>query len=547
MSVGMSIRIFTHTTEQVICNNGAQRSRSPGKPAQSSSAWSEYCFAHPEGRQVMAAGGCSRAGLVPLDLTRGRGEFVYASGTPFSSRDPASGDVVATVPSSTVDDVGRAVERARSAAEAGAAWSRDGALRSRVLQRFGSALRSEAERLADLLTREQGKIRSESLAEVASSASMVEYYAGLSRWLAGRALPFGEEADGVILREPVGVVAIITPWNWPITLLVRSLAPALAAGNVCVVKPASLTPAISVEALALLAADKELPRGVLGCVLGPGATVGDALVGSPGVDMVAFTGESKTGASVMQRAATPPKKVALELGGKSANIVFADAGMEKAVAGAQNAIFTTSGQICTAGSRLLVERAIYGEFVDRLVEITVNMRIGDGLDPDVDMGPLVSRGQVKTVLEYLELAREEGTILCGGGVLDVRGCATGSFVAPTIVADLDGCSRVLREEIFGPVLCVQPFESADEAIELANETDFGLAAGLWTRDLDRALRVVRRLRAGTIWVNTYHHFYAEAEDGGFKQSGVGRQQGVEGLYAYTETKHVNFSTAESLW
>ncbi|MDA8037804.1 MAG: aldehyde dehydrogenase family protein [Actinomycetota bacterium] len=495
----------------------------------------------------MSSGELLRASVRPLDLTRSHGDFVQALGTPFDSYDPTTGEVVATVSSSTFEDVERAVERARSAARTNRSWARDGALRGRVLQRFALALRRQADGLAELLVREQGKTRTEALSEVASSASMVEYYAGLSRWLAGRALPFGDEVDGMIFREPMGVVAVITPWNWPITLLVRSLAPALAAGNMCVVKPASLTPAITVEVLALLAADEELPEGAVVCILGPGATVGDALVGSAGVDMVAFTGESKTGESVMQRAAVPPRKVALELGGKSANVVFADASMDKALAGAQNAIFTTSGQICTAGSRLLVERRIHDEFVDRLVELTGRMRVGDGLDPETDMGPLVSRAQVATVLEYVTIAREQGTILCGGEVLDLRSYPNGNFFAPTIVVDLPRDSRVLREEIFGPVLCVQPFDSVEEAIELANDTDFGLAAGLWTQDLDRAFRVIRHLRAGTIWVNTYHHFYAEAEDGGFKKSGVGRQQGVDGLYAYTETKHVSFSTTQRLW
>ncbi|MCL4312891.1 MAG: aldehyde dehydrogenase family protein [Actinobacteria bacterium] len=489
----------------------------------------------------------SRAEFTPMDLTRRYDNFLFASGPPLSSYDPATGEVVATLSSSTITDVSSAVERARIVADRNRNWPRDGALRGRVLHRFALALRNEIDRLAELLTREQGKTIGESLSEITSSANMVEYYAGLSRWLAGRAVPFGEEVDSIIYREPLGVVAVITPWNWPITLLVRSLAPALAAGNVCIVKPASLTPAITVEVLALLAKDEELPEGVLGCVIGAGTTVGDALVASPGVDMVAFTGESKTGMSVMQRAATPPKKLALELGGKSANIVFADANIDKALAGAQNAIFTTTGQICTAGSRLLVEKPIYSEFMDKLVQLTNRMRVNDGLDSSSDMGPLVSRGQLDTVLGYVNLAREEGTIVCGGKVLDLPEYPNGNFLEPTIVVDLPSESRLLKEEIFGPVLCVQPFDDADEAVELANGTDFGLAAGLWTRDLERAFRVIRRLRAGTIWVNTYHHFYAEAEDGGFKQSGVGRQQGVDGLYAYTETKHVNFSTTQTLW
>jgi len=473
-------------------------------------------------------------------------DFVHATGQVTDDLDPATGAVVAQVRQATAADVDTAVRRARTAF-ARSGWRNDGALRARVLSRYAQQLREHTDDLAELLTREQGKTLGEARSEIAGSASMVDYYAGLARAVYGRAIALGDTAHGVILREPAGVVAVITPWNWPLTLLERSLAPALAAGNACVVKPASLTPAITVAGLALLAADPELPGGILTCVTGPGHEIGDALVGHRDVDMVAFTGESVTGAQVMRMAAGQAKKVALELGGKSPNIVFADANLDKALDGALNAIFTTSGQICTAGSRLLVEAAIYDEFTESLVKRAGQLRLGDPLDPDTTLGPLVSASQARTVTEYISLGRAEGTLLAGGGEPQGGILSTGHFVAPAVIADLPPDSRVVREEVFGPVLTVHRFADDAEAIRLAEDTEFGLAAGIWTRDLDRAWRVGRAVRSGTVWINTYHHFYPEAEVGGFRGSGPGRQQGVDGLLEFTETKHLNFDSSATLW
>jgi betaine-aldehyde dehydrogenase len=438
------------------------------------------------------------------------------------------------------------VQRARRAFQS-ARWRNDGALRARVLSRYAERLRQHAADLAELLTREQGKTIGEARSEIAGSADMVDYYAGLARAVYGRAIALSDTAHGVIIREPVGVVAVITPWNWPLTLLQRSLAPALAAGNACVVKPASLTPAITVAGLALLAEDPELPAGILTCVTGPGREIGDALTGHPDVDMIAFTGESGTGAQVMRTAAAQAKKVALELGGKSPNIVFADANLDKALDGAMNAIFTTSGQICTAGSRLLIEASIYDEFVGNLLKRTGQLRLGDPLDPATTLAPLVSAGQARTVTEYVEIGRADGTLLTGGDPPRGGILSTGHFVAPAVIADLPLTSRVVREEVFGPVLTVHRFAGEAEAIQIAEDTEFGLAAGIWTSDLNRAWRVGRAVRSGTVWINTYHHFYPEAEVGGFRSSGLARQQGVDGLLEFTETKHLNFDSAATLW
>lgn len=487
-----------------------------------------------------------RGSWTALRLSRSDYDFVCASGELFESTDPATGELVAILASSTQTDVGDAVNAAREAFFS-STWASEGALRARVLHGFAAALRSERERLAELLTREQGKPIHEARIEVDRSAEMVEYYAGLARVVYGRSAILGPEVQGVILREPVGIVAVITPWNWPLVLLFRSLAPALAAGNAAVVKPASLTSAVSVEALALLAAQPGLPPGVVTSILGSGAVAGDALVGHDGVDMIAFTGETQTGIQVMKRAAEGLRKVALELGGKAPNIVFADANLDKALAGAENAIFTTCGQICTAGSRLLVEETIYDEFVERLAANVQALRIGDGLDESTQLGPVVSAAQRDKILAYIERGKQEGALVAGGGVLEGAPYDAGYFVAPAVFADLPATSSLIRDEIFGPVLTVQRFADEAEAVALANDTEYGLAAGLWTQNLDRAWRVGRAIRAGTIWINTYHHFYDEAEVGGYKRSGIGRQQGIEGLYEFTETKHLNFDGKPTLW
>jgi len=481
----------------------------------------------------------------PDDVPANGSPCIVASGSVFDDIDPTTQELVARVRTSTPADIDYAVSAAR-AAFIRSAWRSDGPLRARVLWHFAEKLRENIGHLSELLTREQGKTIGEARSEVMGAAEMVEYNAGLARALYGRSAVLGEHSHGVVLREPVGVVAVITPWNWPLTLLVRSLAPALAAGNACIVKPASLTPAVSVEALQLLTSDESLPEGILSCLLGPGAVVGEALVSHPGIDMVAFTGESATGAEVMRKSADGVRKVALELGGKSPNIVFADANLDKALDGALNAIFTTSGQICTAGSRLLVEASIYESFIERVVARAGALRAGDPLSAATTLAPLASGHQRQVVRDYIELGRKEGTVLTGE-LPDEPLISQGNFVPATVIADLSHGSRVVQEEIFGPVLTVHSFGDEDEAVALAEDTQFGLAAGVWTSNLDRAWRVGRAVRSGTVWVNTYHHFYAETEVGGFRKSGLGRQQGVEGIHEFTETKHINFDTKPTLW
>jgi betaine-aldehyde dehydrogenase len=487
-----------------------------------------------------------RSGWNVLRLPASHDGFCLAHGEEFDSTDPTDGSLVAVMRSSTLQDVDAAVDRAQHALRT-CDWRNNGAIRARVLLRFAERVRANVDRLAELLTREQGKLLREARTEVLQTAEMVEFYAGLSRVIYGRAIALGDNAHGVVLREPIGIVGVITPWNWPLVLMVRAVAPALAAGNAVIVKPASLTPAITTATLALLAEDPDLPEGILTLILGSGAVVGDALVGHSGVGMIAFTGESSTGINVMKRAADDLRKVSLELGGKSPNIVFADANLDKAVDGALNAAFATTGQICTSGSRLLLEDSIHDQFLARLTDRVKAYRLGDPLRSDTTMAPLVSSGQQRSVQAYVEIGHQDGTLVVAGNLPEDPALAEGAFVAPTIFCDLPATSRLVQEEVFGPVLAVQRFADEDEALRIADDTEFGLAAGIWTTNLDRAWRVGRAVHAGSIWINTYHHFYSETEVGGFRKSGVGRQQGLDGLLEFTETKHLNFDHSPTLW
>ncbi|WP_051389278.1 aldehyde dehydrogenase family protein [Arthrobacter sp. 35W] len=494
----------------------------------------------------MTATFAPRGSWTPVAFDSTLQPFLSASADALATFDPATGGLVARVATSTLGQVDEAVDSAERAFRK-SSWRNDGALRARVLFRWAERMRQQTEQLAELLTREQGKTLGQARGEVLSSISMIEFNAGQARAIYGRSAALKDGVHGVVLREPVGIVAAITPWNYPLNLTIRAVAPALAAGNAVIVKPASLTPAIVIAALALLAQDDDLPDGIVRAVVGSGATVGDRLVTHDGVNMIAFTGDSATGINVMKRGADSLKKVSLELGGKSPNIVFADANLDKALIGAENAIFSSAGQICTAGSRLLLEESIHDEFVERLAARARGMHVGDGLDPATQMGPLVSAGHKQTVWDYVEVANAEGTVVAGGRALEGGPYDDGHFVAPTIVTDLPAGSRLLKEEVFGPVLAVQKFGTEEEAIQIANGTEFGLACGLWTSDLDRSWRVGRAVDAGTIWINTYHHFYGEMEVGGFKKSGIGRQQGIEGLLEFTETKHLNFDSNPTFW
>jgi acyl-CoA reductase-like NAD-dependent aldehyde dehydrogenase len=403
---------------------------------------------------------------------------------------------------------------------------------------MGERLLERLDEVARLETLHNGKPITESKQiEVPIAIECLQYYAGWADKVHGETIPVKGNYLTYTLREPVGVVGAIVPWNFPLVLATWKIAPALACGNTVVVKPASQTP-LTALALGEIALEAGVPPGVLNVITGSGTTVGRAMVEHPGIDKIAFTGDTKTGKEIMRGSAETLKRVTLELGGKSANIVLPDADMESAIRGATIGIFYGKGEVCAAGSRLLVDRSIKDQFVDKLAARTKKMTPGDPMDPKTRFGALSSKSQLERVLEYVETARREGaTLVAGGGRADV-GTGRGYFMQPTVFADVTPCMTIAREEIFGPVLATIEFADVDEAIARANDSIYGLAAAVWTRDIKKAHYVARKLQAGTVWVNTYNVYDTAAPFGGYKQSGFGRELGAHALDHYTQVKSV---------
>ena len=460
-----------------------------------------------------------------------------ASGKTMEVVNPATEEVIATVASADREDVDEAVKAARAALNG--PWGKMSAReRGRLVSRLADRLMEKADEVSRLETLHNGKPIFESRQiEIPAAAECLEYYAGWADKIMGETIPVKGNYLTYTLREPLGVVAAIVPWNFPLLLAAWKVAPALACGNVVILKPASQTPLTAI-ALGEIAVEVGLPPGVLNVITGPGSSVGQAIVEHPGIDKIAFTGDTTTGKGIMRTAADTLKKITLELGGKSPNIVLADADIDAALRGATTGIFYGKGEVCAAGSRLLVDKSIKAEFVDKLAARTKKMVAGDPMDPKTRYGALASKKQLETVQKYVAIARKEGATLVAGGERADIGTGKGYFFQPTVFDNVTPESTISREEIFGPVLATIEFADLDEAIARANDSPYGLAAAVWTRDVKKAHYVARKLQAGTVWINTYNVYDTAAPFGGYKASGFGREMSSHALEHYTQVKSV---------
>ncbi|HEX5473381.1 MAG TPA: aldehyde dehydrogenase family protein [Vicinamibacterales bacterium] len=450
---------------------------------------------------------------------------------------PATEEVIAQVPSAGKDDLDAAVAAAR-AALTGPWGTMSARERGRLVHRLATRLMERVDEVARLETRHNGKPISESRhIEIPAAAECFEYYAGWSDKVMGETIPVKGNYLTYTLREPLGVVGAIVPWNFPLLIAAWKVAPALACGNTVVLKPASQTP-LTALALGEIAVEAGLPPGVLNVITGPGSTLGQAMVEHPGIDKIAFTGDTATGKSIMRSAADTLKKITLELGGKSPNIVLPDADLDAAIRGATVGIFYGKGEVCAAGSRLLVDRSIKDAFMEKLAARARKMVAGDPMDPKTRFGALSSKKQLDTVERYVATGRKEGAELVAGGQRADIGTGKGYFFQPTVFDRVTPEMTIAREEIFGPVLATIEFADLDEAIARANDTPYGLAAAVWTRDIKKAHYVARKLQAGTVWVNTYNVYDTAAPFGGYKASGFGREMGAQALEHYTQVKSV---------
>ena len=468
------------------------------------------------------------------------GESVEAAdGQTFDLVDPATSTTIATAPLGGRADVDRAVEAAQTAFDERKGWANWAAgKRGRSLAKLADLLKKNSEELAWLESRNGGKPITSARGEIIGASLVFDYYAGAANKVYGQTIPVSKPGIDMTLREPIGVVGLIVPWNFPLLMAAWKVAPALAAGNTAILKPASYTPLTAIR-LGELALEAGIPAGVLNVVTGPGGTVGASIAGHPGIGKVAFTGETTTGQEIMRLASGNVKKISLELGGKSPNIVFADADLERFAKESPYSVFDNCGQDCCARSRILVERSVHERVVELFADATRNVKVGDPADDATEVGPLVSAKQRDRVKDYIEIGLGEGaTLVVGGAAPDDPTLADGAYLLPTVFDGVSNDMRIAREEIFGPVVSVIPFDTEDEALRLANATPYGLSGSIWSRDIGKAMRAAKALQSGVISINSNSSVHTEAPFGGYKMSGIGRELGMAALDLYTETKNV---------